>query len=237
MRNAWKKAAAISLPAVLSVSLLGGAWSAQLPTAKADSAKSSVQSQSGQGQLKEQVTIRWGANKQYTGEVVNGERSGFGKYTNTYTDLEGLTHKVVYNGNWKHNRMAGQGTRTEKITDKNGTVIRNMLLVGTFENNLLQRGYDVEHVLGDPAYGYTYKNGNMNLYVNKDLVHQWKIGKLVRVRYQKGSVVKEYYADWEATPATEKKRQAAAKYLNKLTAQATPILKEFKKLGDQLPLK
>ncbi|WP_431091394.1 hypothetical protein [Paenibacillus sp. 8b26] len=248
MQKFSQKGVALSLPVMISVSLIAGALFASVPAASASAIKETVQL-SGQttyygelenGQPNGRGTIKWSENKQYSGDFVNGKRSGTGKYINQYTDADGQIHKVVYNGTWSNDNMSGKGTQTEKVTQMDGTIRSNEIQVGAFQKNGLQNGYKVIHAVADPDYSFTYKNGNevLNiLHSNQNLFQRWQNGELFSVSYQNGSIQKEYSMFPEDTAAKERQRQAAIKYLKGITAKITPHLQQFEKLSKQVPLK
>ncbi|MGN8227776.1 hypothetical protein [Paenibacillus polymyxa] len=248
MQKLWQKGKALSLPIMVSASLISGVLSVSTPAANAAATKELLQL-SGQttyygevenGQPNGRGTIKWSEYKQYSGDFVNGKRSGTGKYINQYTDADGQNHKIVYNGTWNNDTMSGKGTQTEKVTQMDGTVRSNEIQVGTFQNNGLQNGYQVIHAVADPDYSFTYKNGKevLNiLHSNQDLVQRWQKGELFSVNYKNGSVQKEYSMFPEETATKERQRQASIKYFKGITAKVTPHLQQFEKLSKQIPLK
>ncbi|MGQ3480779.1 hypothetical protein [Paenibacillus sp. TY11] len=248
MQKLWKKGKSLSLPIMMSASLISGALFVSAPAASASATKELLQL-SGQttyygevenGQPNGRGTIKWSEYKQYSGDFVNGKRSGTGKYMNQYTDADGQNHKVVYIGTWSNDTMSGKGTQTEKVTQMDGTIRSNEIQVGTFQSNGLQNGYQVIHAVADPDYNFTYKNGKEMLNIlhsNQDLVQRWKQGDLFSVNYKNGSVQKEYSMFPEEAATKERQRQAAIKYLKGITAKVTPHLQQFEKLSKQIPLK
>ncbi|AZH32038.1 hypothetical protein [Paenibacillus sp. M-152] len=249
MQKLWQKGKALSLPIVVSASLISGTLLVNnIPTVNAAVTKELLQL-SGQttyygevenGQPNGRGTIKWSEYKQYSGDFVNGKRSGTGKYMNQYTDADGQHHKIVYNGTWSNDTMSGKGTQTEKVTQSDGTIRSNQIQVGTFQDNGLQNGYQVIHAVADPDYSFTYKNGKevLNiLHSNQDLVQRWQQGELFSVNYKNGSVQKEYSMFPEEVATKERQRQAAIKYLKGITAKVTPHLQQFEKLSKQVPLK
>ncbi|MDQ0496448.1 hypothetical protein [Paenibacillus brasilensis] len=248
MQKLWQKGKSLSLPIMMSASLISGAVLLSMPAVSASAAKESLQL-SGQttyygevenGQPNGRGTIKWSENKQYSGDFVKGKRTGTGKYMNQYTDADGQNHKVVYNGTWSNDTMSGKGTQTEQVTQSDGTIRSNGIQVGTFQNNRLQSGYQVIHALADPDYSFTYQNGMEVLNIlnsNQNLVQQWQSGDLFSVIYKNGSVQKEYSMFPEETATKERQRKAAIKYLKGITAKVTPHLQQFEKLSKQIPLK
>lgn len=189
-------------------------------------------------------TIKWGENKQYSGDFVNGKRSGKGKYTNTYVDFDtSRLHQIVYDGNWKNDKMNGQGVQTEKVieNDYEQTVILNEIIKGEFKDNAFISGYDVAHGLYDPDFNFVYKDKKKHLEVwssNFKLVHSWKSGDLFRVIYKKGSSLYDYGAfPYEDDEFEEKKRLVTLMYLRTFTKEVTPHLQQFEYLSKQVPLK
>ncbi len=248
MQKLWQKGKSLSLPIMMSASLISGAVLLSMPAVSASAAKESLQL-SGQttyygevenGQPNGRGTIKWSENKQYSGDFVKGKRTGTGKYMNQYTDADGQNHKVVYNGTWSNDTMSGKGTQTEQVTQSDGTIRSNGIQVGNFQNNRLQSGYQVIHALADPDYSFTYQNGMevLNiLHSNQNLVQQWQSGELFSVIYKNGSVQKEYSMFPEETATKERQRKAAIKYLKGITTKVTPYLQQFEKLSKQIPLK
>ncbi len=77
-------------------------------------------------------TARWGENKTYSGDWVNGKRSGYGVYK-----LNGNGESVTYTGNWKNDKQNGQGNFISKATEEYGM---SRIQKGTFVNNQFKSG-------------------------------------------------------------------------------------------------
>ncbi|MEK4439090.1 hypothetical protein [Paenibacillus sp. FSL K6-2862] len=86
-------------------------------------------------------TARWGKNKTYSGDWVNGKRSGSGKYVLkddvTYGDVVEI---ITYTGSWKNDKQNGQGTLTRKIDESETITGRSSIEKGTFANNQFKKG-------------------------------------------------------------------------------------------------
>ncbi|MFF2015755.1 hypothetical protein [Paenibacillus sp. NPDC058177] len=184
--------------------------------------------------------LEWSDKKWYSGEFVQGKRSGTGKYYNEYIGEYGRTYRLVYNGDWKNDRMNGSGTLTEKITEASGEVIQNSITTGEFVNDVWKSGYKVRHAVADPDFEFIYKGNETTISIwdtNGSLLEHWKEGKLFRVQYQKGSVYKEYWIFPTETAKEEKTKQASIRYLQSITSQVAPYLKKFEQFAKQVPLK
>ncbi|MDO3410377.1 hypothetical protein QWJ34_11440 [Saccharibacillus sp. CPCC 101409] len=186
-------------------------------------------------------TIKWGSGKQYSGDFVNGKRSGSGKYINRYADSDayGRSHKVVYSGEWSADKMNGKGEWTQHVTEKDGAQVSNELRTGTFTNNVLTTGYDVIHAQADPDYSFAYLDKGFRLNIlsgSQNLLANWKSGALFDVQYRKGAVTKRYSSFAGDTPAQERDRKAAFKYLQTVTSEVAPHLRQFEALSKKVPL-
>lgn len=242
-----KKTAALSLSIALSASLAAASLITDSPSVSAAAAKEWVQISERVvyfGEVKNGVphgrgTIKWGENKQYSGDFASGKRTGTGKYINEYIS-EGEKHKVVYSGPWNGDKMEGKGMLTHKVSLEDGTVRWNQIQSGTFKNHLFQSGYEVIHVLGDPDYKFIYKNGSERLIImgsNANLKASWKKGMMFSADYQNGSIRKSYSIFPGSTKAEERKNAAALKYLQSIQAKVNPHLEQLERLSKQVPLK
>ncbi|OWA33374.1 hypothetical protein B9G55_22130 [Saccharibacillus sp. O16] len=186
-------------------------------------------------------TLHWGTSKQYAGTFVNGKRSGTGKYVNTYTDAEtGLTHKVVYTGTWRNDKMNGSGTWREKVNAPGGPGISDTLRIGWFQANELYRGYEVVHAMADPDYSFSYRGADYRLDIlgsNKSLLADWKSGTLFDVQYDRGTLHKSYSIFQGHTAAEEKERLASLKMFRSLTSEVAPVLERFEEISKRLSLR
>lgn len=222
----------------------GGVSSAQAASAKQWVQLPSGASYYGQvknGQPNGRGTIKWSADKQYSGAFKAGKRSGTGKYVNTYTDPEtGLLRQVVYTGIWSGDRMNGRGVWTEKIFEPGGRIFSNGIRTGIFAQNKLNRGYQVIHAQADPDYSFSYRSPGFRLDVlgsNISPLTDWKNGTLFDIQYRKGPVSKQYSLFQGRTAAQEKERLASLQYLRGVTNEVAPYLRQFQALSKQLSLK
>ncbi|CAM4045671.1 hypothetical protein [Saccharibacillus endophyticus] len=189
-------------------------------------------------------TMTWSENKKYSGDFVNGKRSGTGTYMNTYVDFDSSRlHEVKYIGSWKNDRMNGEGTQTEKITenDFDQTVTLNEIKKGMFKDNKFVKGYDVAHGLYDPDFNFVYKDQDTYLEImhgNKNLVHNWRSGDLMGITYKRGAVIYDYGAiPYENNEIAEKQRRVALMHLRTFTKEVTPHLNQFEYLSKLVPLR
>lgn len=144
------------------------------------------------GQPNGRGTITWGNGKQYSGEFINGKRTGNGKYINEY-QLDGETHKVVYIGRWNNDKMDGEGILTHKVTLPDGSVRWNQIQKGAFQAGVFQSGYDVIHAVADPDYSFTYKKGKESLEImgfNRNMKQAWAAGTMFSVHYKTATSTK-----------------------------------------------
>lgn len=187
-------------------------------------------------------SMTWGQNKKYSGDFVNGQRVGTGTYTNTYIDFDtSQLHKVVYKGKWKNDKMNGEGTQTEKVTDNDfdQTPLLDEIKKGEFKDNVFVSGYDVAHGLYDPDFNFVYKDQNKRLEIwsgNYKLLYSWKSGDLFKVMYNRGSSYYEYWAFPSDDEFEEKQRRVALMNLRIFTEEVTPHLNQFEYLSKLVPL-
>ncbi|MFE9273836.1 hypothetical protein ACQKLN_16730 [Paenibacillus glucanolyticus] len=203
------------------------------------SARTSYYGETAHGQPHGRGTIKWGEDKQYSGDFVNGKRTGTGKYMNQY-QADDEEHKVVYNGSWTDDKMDGEGLQTHKVTLPDGTVRWNQLRKGTFKAGVFQSGYDVIHAVADPDYSFTYKNGKELLTImgsNQNMKKAWAAASMFSVQYKNGSVNKSYSIFPASTAAEQRQNDAAKKYLKSIQNKINPHLLQFEALSNQVPLK
>lgn len=242
-----KKMTALSLTLAMSLSLAASSLALATPSADADSAKEWIQistrtsyfGETANGQPHGRGTIKWGEDKQYSGDFNNGKRTGTGKYINQFQE-DDEKHKVVYNGSWKDDKMDGEGIQTHKVTLPDGTVRWNQIQKGTFKAGVFQSGYDVIHAVADPDYSFTYKNGKESLLImgsNQNMKKAWAAGSMFSVNYQNGSLNKKYSIFPAETAAEQRQNDAAKKYLKSIQARMAPHLQQFEALSKQVPLK
>ncbi|MEJ9218238.1 hypothetical protein P4H46_08605 [Paenibacillus glucanolyticus] len=202
------------------------------------SARTSYYGETANGQPHGRGTIKWGEDKQYSGDFVNGKRTGTGKYMNQY-QADDEEHKVVYNGSWTDDKMDGEGLQTHKVTLPDGTVRWNQLRKGTFKAGVFQSGYDVIHAVADPDYSFTYKNGKELLTImgsNQNMKKAWAAASMFSVQYKNGSVNKSYSIFPASTAAEQRQNDAAKKYLKSIQNKINPHLLQFEALSKQVPL-
>ncbi|EFU38927.1 MORN repeat-containing protein [Paenibacillus vortex V453] len=240
------KALSITLACALSLfasSLVPAPASADANAASAKewiqiSARTSYYGETANGQPHGRGTIKWGEDKQYSGDFVNGKRTGTGKYMNQY-QADDEQHKVVYNGSWTDDKMDGEGLQTHKVTLPDGTVRWNQLRKGTFKAGVFQSGYDVIHAVADPDYSFTYKNGKELLTImgsNQNMKKAWAAASMFSVQYKNGSVNKSYSIFPASTAAEQRQNDAAKKYLKSIQNKINPHLLQFEALSKQVPL-
>lgn len=194
------------------------------------------------GQPHGKGSIQWGPNKYYSGDWVNGKRSGTGKYVNSYYVNSYISEgkeqvKVVYNGSWSDDVRSGEGIGTEKTTLSSGEVRVNMYQAGMFKADQLVKGYTVMQALADPPFSFNYKNGDMSLQIygdNQDINKSWMKGNTFSIDYKKGKVSKHYDV-FPAEPGDNK--TATLKYLQNIHKTIKPQLDEFQRLSKLVPLK
>lgn len=84
-------------------------------------------------------TMKWGDRKSYSGDWVNGKRSGYGKYI-ANVNSDGTSISMVYKGYWKNDKYNGQGTFIE-VNDYGKDYNVSNVSIGKFRDNLFQEGY------------------------------------------------------------------------------------------------
>ncbi|EHB68042.1 hypothetical protein [Paenibacillus lactis] len=242
-----KKITAITLTTALAASLTVASLIPAAASADASAAKERIQmsertsyyGEVSNGQPNGRGTIKWGTEKQYSGDFVNGKRSGSGKYINQYIE-DGEQHKVVYTGSWSGDQMNGKGVLTHKVTQADGTVRWHQIQKGIFKDGVFTNGYDVIQAVADPDFSFTYTNGKETLEImgtNKGLHQAWKKGNLFDVKYKNGSVNKSYTIFPLGTEAEQRKNDADRKYLQSIYKKIAPHLGQFEALSKQVPLK
>lgn len=106
-------------------------------------------------------TMKWGANKSYSGSWINGQRSGFGiyrvtDYSNATTNEEGKLVNVeitLYKGYWSNDRQNGNGILKTVLTSDDVNITN--VYKGKFVNNSFKTGYSLfSSYLGD-YFSYT----------------------------------------------------------------------------------
>lgn len=131
-------------------------------------------------------TARWGVNKTYSGDWVNGKRSGYGVYK-----LNGNGESVTYTGNWKNDKQNGQGTFISKATEEYGI---SRIQKGTFVNNQFKNGNSLTVYL-DSYYQFSYEDNNKHIHfmafkenVNKVLSGKQGNSLITQISYYKKKV-------------------------------------------------
>lgn len=183
-------------------------------------------------------TMKWGDSKQYSGEFVNGQREGKGKYINEYA-ADGESHKVVYNGEWKLDRMNGTGTLTHKVIQEDGAVRSNEIQTGAFSGGVQTSGYDVIHALADPDFYFAYKSPQEQLVIMGSADHlkaSLKSGSLFSAEYRSAKIHKSYSVFPADTAAEQRINEASLKYLQSIQPKLNPHLEQFERLAGQVPL-
>lgn len=242
-----KKIIALSVTLTLSASLIAASLAPLPGSVDAASAKEWIQisertsyyGEAANGQPNGRGTIKWGNGKQYSGEFMNGKRTGNGKYINEY-QVDGETHKVVYTGRWNNDKMDGEGTLTHKVTLPDGSVRWNQIQKGTFQAGVFQSGYDVIHAVADPDYSFTYKKGQESLEImgfNQNMKQAWAAGTMFSVHYKNGNINKKSSIFPANSAAEQRQNDAAIRYFKSIQSKVNPHLEQFEALSKQVPLK
>lgn len=242
-----KKITALSVTLTLSASLIATSLAPLPGSVDAASAKEWIQisertsyyGEAANGQPNGRGTIKWGNGKQYSGEFINGKRTGNGKYINEY-QVDGETHKVVYTGRWTHDKMDGEGILTHKVTLPDGSVRWNQIQKGTFQGGVFQSGYDVIHAVADPDYSFTYKKGKESLEImgfNQNMKQAWAAGTMFSVHYKNGNINKKSSIFPANSAAEQRQKDAAIRYFKSIQSKVNPHLEQFEALSKQVPLK
>lgn len=242
-----KKITALSVTLTLSASLMASSFASLPVSVDAASAKEWIQisertsyyGETANGQPNGRGTIKWGNGKQYSGDFINGKRTGNGKYINEY-QVDGEAHKVVYTGRWNNDKMDGEGTLTHKVTLPDGSVRWNQIQKGTFQAGVFHSGYDVIHAVADPDYSFTYKKGKELLVVmgtNQNMKKNWANGTMFSAQYKNGSVNHNYSIFPANSAAEQRQNDAALRYFKNIQAKVAPHLQQFEALSKQVPLK
>lgn len=121
-------------------------------------------------------TARWGENKLYEGDWVNGQRSGSGKYvakdfSESYMDtmmgeLDNV-RTVTYTGKWSNDKMNGEGFYRDSVRAFHGGNQYDEINKGTFENNKFVLGYSVG-MYSNADYVWSYKSASSEVIVQTD---------------------------------------------------------------------
>ncbi|WP_053784350.1 MORN repeat-containing protein [Paenibacillus xylanivorans] len=126
-------------------------------------------------------TARWGENKTYSGDWINGKRSGVGKYVlKDDVSYEGAVDIITYTGSWKNDKQNGQGTLTRKIDESETITGISSIEKGTFENNQFKKGTSLSVVYD--YYMFSYEDDAKYVYLitfeeNLNKVLSGKTGK------------------------------------------------------------
>ncbi|MGF7047797.1 hypothetical protein J2T13_002303 [Paenibacillus sp. DS2015] len=172
-------------------------------------------------------TMKWGTNKTYSGDWINGVRTGQGKFIAT-TKKEDLTTSIVYTGDWNHDLKSGKGKLIEKITESSGVLKSSSIQTGTYHTDKLVTGYTVTHALADPPYSFRYIAPNYLLQVygeSKDIEKNLLAGHMFDVDYRKGNIVKEF------SVFPDDNNASSLKYFNSIRKELKPHLAEFERLS------
>ncbi|OMF24153.1 hypothetical protein BK133_23345 [Paenibacillus sp. FSL H8-0548] len=196
------------------------------------------------GQLKDgkphgKGTMTWYATKTYSGDWVDGFRTGSGKYVNRY-ESEGKDYLVTYDGEWKNDMKSGTGTLLTKITGMNNKVEYHKIQFGTFTSDRFATGYSVKHSTEDHPYSFNYKDAKMNLQIfgtNVNMKQAWKDGKFHTIQYSKGNVMKHYSITFDENPSLVKQNKTVLTYLKGLQSEVNPHLVKLESLSVRVPLK
>ncbi len=242
-----KKITALSVTLTLSASIMASSLASLPVSVDATSAKEWIQisertsyyGEAANGQPNGRGTIKWGNGKQYSGEFINGKRTGNGKYINEY-QVDGETHKVVYTGRWSNDKMDGEGILTHKVTLPDGSVRWNQIQKGTFQAGVFQSGYDVTHAIADPDYNFIYKKGQESLEImgfNQNIKKAWAAGTMFSVHYRNGSINKKSSVFPANSAAEQRQNDAAIQYFKSIQNKVAPHLEQFEALSKQVPLK
>ncbi|OMF71440.1 hypothetical protein [Paenibacillus glucanolyticus] len=99
-------------------------------------------------------TMRWGPYKVYSGDWYNGQRSGFGKYISDRVSDHTI---IVYEGEWKNDRLNGSGIRKESNPELEFYSISK----GLFQDDVFTSGHSIVQSIGE--IWFEYQNGNTYL--------------------------------------------------------------------------
>lgn len=102
-------------------------------------------------------TARWGENKTYSGDWVNGKRAGEGKYIFKDTSDPVAVITNTYTGTWKNDNQNGKGLFTSELDSSDGNTIPVLAInSGEFKNNKFIEGYSLlSATKWDTTVGYT----------------------------------------------------------------------------------
>ncbi|WP_053375330.1 hypothetical protein [Paenibacillus sp. FJAT-27812] len=185
-------------------------------------------------------TMTWYPSKTYSGDWVDGKRTGKGKFVYRYkSDRNDFV--ITYDGEWKNDLKVGNGSYFTKVADHNGKVESHKVQFGTFNNDRFAAGFSVAHSVGDIPYSFNYKDSRVNLQLfgtNANMKKVWKEGKFDTIQYTKDGVTKEYKASLNQNydPSTVKKNKAVLKSLQGMQAEINPYLDKLERLSKQVPL-
>jgi len=181
-------------------------------------------------------TMSWYQSKTYSGDWVDGKRTGLGKFVSKSTS-EGI--ETTYDGAWKNDQKSGNGSLNTKIINSEGVVQSHKIQYGQFVNDRFTAGYSVLHVKDDPAYSFNYKDAKLNLQLlgtNVKMKETFKNGKFHTIQYMKGKVMKHYSVTFNENPSLVKQNKATLVYLQGLQSQINPYLIKFESLSKRVPL-
>lgn len=97
-------------------------------------------------------SMNWGGGKSYSGDWINGKRSGQGYYKHQIVEGDTKT-TITYKGSWKNDRKNGKGQSVEVTLGDYGPVSVEQ---GTFNNNQLIKGYSGQFYMG--YYNFYYES-------------------------------------------------------------------------------
>lgn len=119
-------------------------------------------------------TARWSENKSFSGDWVNGKRSGAGKYSLTVY-LDSTVEKTIYNGQWANDRYNGQGTlyQSQIANDPEEAAWNKIIEInqGSFKQNKFVSGYSIRSSYMGNFFKFEDSNKliHYHLYYIKDL--------------------------------------------------------------------
>jgi hypothetical protein len=185
-------------------------------------------------------TMTWYPTKSYSGDWVDGKRTGSGKYVHRYKS-DNKDFVITYEGQWKKDLKIGNGSYSTKVTDHNGKVESHKIQFGTFANDRFAAGFSVAHTLADQPYSFNYKDAKTNIQLSGSNVNMrkvWKEGKFDSIQYSKEGVIREYsVASSKSSDETiVKENKAHLKYLQSLQSEMNLYLDKWERLSRRVPL-
>ncbi|MHA6530142.1 hypothetical protein [Paenibacillus sp. BAC0078] len=129
-------------------------------------------------------SMKWGENKTYSGDWVNGKRSGYGKFSNYQINDDeygqDYSSSEVYEGKWSNDLKDGEGKFKRTLFQKSDFEMPSIFIVkkGTFKKGEFIKGFTSEEHDNQSSLLH-YEEPKIDIYIeltgaNTNFWHDWK---------------------------------------------------------------